>query len=75
MTQPGYNADDELPPSFIEDHEEDSGLAPKSGTKVLLLDGEATPNDNRNNNAVDGNQVQTVASHADSPLQSLETSV
>lgn len=75
MTQPGYNADDELPPSFIDDHEEDSGLVPKSGTKVLLLDGEATPHDNRNNNAVDGSQVQTVASHADSPLQSLETSV
>ncbi|KAK7800802.1 hypothetical protein U0070_016511 [Myodes glareolus] len=73
MTQPGYNADD--PPSFIDDREEDSGLVPKSGTKVLLLDGEATPHDNRNNNAVDGNQVQTITSHADSPLQSLETSV
>ncbi|XP_013202195.1 plasma membrane calcium-transporting ATPase 4 isoform X1 [Microtus ochrogaster] len=75
MTQPGYNADDEPLPSFIDDHEEDPGLVPKSGTKVLLLDGEATPNDNKNNNAVDGNQVQTIASHADSPLQSLETSV
>ncbi|XP_038204603.1 plasma membrane calcium-transporting ATPase 4 isoform X2 [Arvicola amphibius] len=75
MAQPGYSADDEPLPSFIDDHKEDQGLVPKSGTKVLLLDGEATPNDNRNNNAVDGNQVQTIASRADSPLQSLETSV
>lgn len=75
MTQPGYNADDEPLPSFIDDHEEDPGLVPKSGTKVLLLDGVATPSDNTNNSAVGGNQVQTIASHADSPLQSLETSV
>lgn len=72
MTQSGYNADDEFPHSFQDDQEED---APRAGTRVLLLDGEATPYDNKNNNAVDCNQVQIVASHSDSPLHSLETSV
>lgn len=75
MAQPGYNADDEPLSSYTDDHEEDPELVSKSGTKVLQLDGEATPNDNRNNNVVDGKQVQTVTSRADNPLQSLETSV
>ncbi|XP_051003371.1 plasma membrane calcium-transporting ATPase 4 isoform X1 [Acomys russatus] len=75
MTPPEYAADDECPPSFAEDQEEGPDQVPKAGTKVLLLDGEAAPNDNQNNNAVDSNQVQTVASRSNSPLQSLETSV
>lgn len=75
MNHPEYNVDDEFPKSSQDDQEEDSGPGPKSGTGVLLLDGEATPHDNKNNNAVDCNQVQIVASHPDSPLQSLETSV
>lgn len=75
MNHPEYNVDDEFPKSSQDDQEEDSGPGPKSGTGVLLLDGEATPHDNKNNNAVDCNQVQIIASHSDSPLQSLETSV
>lgn len=75
MTQPGYNADDEFPQSFQDDQEGDPESAPKAETRVPLLDGEATPYDNKNNSAVDCNQVQIVASHSDSPLQSLETSV
>ncbi|XP_036057667.1 plasma membrane calcium-transporting ATPase 4 isoform X1 [Onychomys torridus] len=73
MNHPEYI--DEFPKSSHDDEDEDSGLGPKSGTGVLLLDGEATPYSNKNNNAVDCSQVQIVASHSDSPLQSLETSV
>ncbi|XP_028620427.1 plasma membrane calcium-transporting ATPase 4 isoform X2 [Grammomys surdaster] len=75
MTQPEYAADDELSQSFLEIQEENPASVSKSGTKELLLDGEAAPHDNTNNNAVDCHQVQIVASHSDSPLQNLETPV
>lgn len=75
MTPPEYAIDDECQQSFADDQEEGPGRVLKAGTKVLLLDGEAAPTDNQNNNAVDSNQVQTVARRSDSPLPSLETSV
>lgn len=75
MTEPDYAADDELSQTFLENQEEDPALVSKSGTSVLLLDDEAAPQSNTNNNAVDCHQVQIVASHPDSPLQSLETPV
>lgn len=75
MTQPEYAADDELSQSFLDHQEENPASASKSGTSVLLLDGEAGPQDNTNNNAVDCHQVQIVASCSDGPLQSLETPV
>ncbi|XP_020031701.1 plasma membrane calcium-transporting ATPase 4 isoform X1 [Castor canadensis] len=68
--------DDEFPRTPAQhSHEEDLSKDAKTGTRVLLLDGEAAPHANKNNNAADSNQVQVFASHSDSPLQSLETSV
>ncbi|XP_031238721.1 plasma membrane calcium-transporting ATPase 4 isoform X2 [Mastomys coucha] len=75
MTQPEYTADDELSQSFLDNQEENPASASKTGTSVLLLDGEAAPQDNTNNNAVDCHQVQIIASCSDGPLQSLETPV
>ncbi|XP_053765006.1 plasma membrane calcium-transporting ATPase 4 isoform X4 [Panthera pardus] len=77
MTHPEFAIDEEVPrtPLLDEHEEEDLEQAPKAGTGVLLLDGEVTPYANKNNNAVDCSQVHIVASHADSPLHSLETSV
>uniref|UniRef100_A0A2K5QSH3 Calcium-transporting ATPase n=1 Tax=Cebus imitator TaxID=2715852 RepID=A0A2K5QSH3_CEBIM len=75
MTHPEFAIDEELPrtPLLDEEEEENPDKASNFGTRVLLLDGEVTPYANTNNNAVDCNQAQI--SHADSPLQSLETSV
>ncbi|XP_029791374.1 plasma membrane calcium-transporting ATPase 4 isoform X1 [Suricata suricatta] len=77
MTHPEFAIDEEVPrtPLLDEYEEEDLEEAPKAGTRVLLLDGEVTAHANKNNNAVDCSQVHVVASHADSPLHSLETSV
>ncbi|XP_040317938.1 plasma membrane calcium-transporting ATPase 4 isoform X2 [Herpailurus yagouaroundi] len=77
MTHPEFAIDEEVPrtPLLDEHEEEDLEQAPKAGTRVLLLDGEVTPYANKNNNAVDCSQVHIIASHADSPLHSLETSV
>uniref|UniRef100_A0A2K5EEU7 Calcium-transporting ATPase n=1 Tax=Aotus nancymaae TaxID=37293 RepID=A0A2K5EEU7_AOTNA len=75
MTHPEFAIDEELPrtPLLDEEEEENPDKASNFGTRVLLLDGEVTAHANTNNNAVGCNQVQI--SHADSPLQSLETSV
>lgn len=75
MTQPEYPADDELSQSFLDIQEDNPDLVSKAGTSVLLLNGEAAPQDNTNNNAVDCHQVQLIASHSASPLPSLETPV
>ncbi|KAM4860540.1 plasma membrane calcium-transporting ATPase 4 isoform 2-T2 [Thomomys bottae] len=76
MSTPDFSTDDEGPRTpFLGIQEEDAEKGSKTGTRVLLLDGEASPNANKNNNAVDGSQVHIVASGVDSPLQSLETSV
>lgn len=74
MTQPEYAADDEMPQSFL-NQEESPSLASKSGITKRLPDAETVPQNNTNNNAVDCHQVQIVASHPDSPLQSQETPV
>ncbi|XP_036923080.1 plasma membrane calcium-transporting ATPase 4 isoform X2 [Sturnira hondurensis] len=74
MTHPEFTIDEEVPRTPLLDKQEEENLE-KPGTRVLLLDGEVTPYANRNNNAVDCSQVQIVASHSDSPLHSLETSV
>ncbi|XP_055454035.1 plasma membrane calcium-transporting ATPase 4 isoform X1 [Psammomys obesus] len=73
MTSPEYTAEEEYPQTLIGD-KEDNISTTKEETRVLLLDGEAAPQDNTNN-AVDCNQKQIIASHSGSPLQSLETSV
>ncbi|XP_037680924.1 plasma membrane calcium-transporting ATPase 4 isoform X1 [Choloepus didactylus] len=77
MTHPEFAIDDEGPrtPLLDEQEEEISEKVSKSGPRVLSLDGEVTPYANKNNNAVDCNRVQIVASDSDSPLHSLETSV
>ncbi|XP_007522179.2 plasma membrane calcium-transporting ATPase 4 isoform X3 [Erinaceus europaeus] len=77
MTHPEFVIDEEGPQTpLLEEQEKDNPeMVPKTGTRVLLLDGEATPYANTNNNAMDCSQVQIVASHSDSPLHSLETSV
>lgn len=77
MTHPEFAIDEEVPRTPLLDEQEEENLekVSKSGTRVLLLDGEVTPYTNQNNNAVDCSQVQIVASHPDSPLHSLETSV
>ncbi|XP_074178428.1 plasma membrane calcium-transporting ATPase 4 isoform X2 [Rhinolophus sinicus] len=77
MTHPEFAIDEELPRTPLLDEQEEENLEKfsKCGTRVLLLDGEVTPYANKNNNAVDSSQVQIVASHLDSPLHSLETSV
>ncbi|XP_069315851.1 plasma membrane calcium-transporting ATPase 4 isoform X1 [Eulemur rufifrons] len=77
MIHPEFAIDEELPrtPLLDEQVEDNLDAVSTSGTSVLLLDGEVTANANQNNNAVDCSQVQTVASHSDSPLHSLETSV
>ncbi|XP_012582295.1 PREDICTED: plasma membrane calcium-transporting ATPase 4 isoform X2 [Condylura cristata] len=76
MTQPEFSMEEEVPRTpLLEEDEEVPDSAAKSGTGVLLLDGEVTPQANKNNNAVDYSPVQTVASHSDSPVHSLETSV
>lgn len=74
MTQPEYAADDEMPQSFL-NQEESPSLASKSGITKRLPDAETVSQNNTNNNAVDCHQVQIVASHPDSPLQSQETPV
>ncbi|XP_047377663.1 plasma membrane calcium-transporting ATPase 4 isoform X1 [Sciurus carolinensis] len=76
MTHPEFAIDEDLPQTpFLDEQEENLKHVPTTGTGVLLLDGEVTPYANKNNNAVESSQVQVVASHSDSPLQSLETSV
>ncbi|XP_004459107.1 plasma membrane calcium-transporting ATPase 4 isoform X1 [Dasypus novemcinctus] len=77
MTHPEFAIDEEGPrtPLLDEQEEEIPEKVSKSGPRVLSSDGEVTPYANKNNNAVDCNQVQIVASHSDSPLHSLETSV
>ncbi|XP_036199140.1 plasma membrane calcium-transporting ATPase 4 isoform X2 [Myotis myotis] len=77
MTHPEFAIDEEGPrtPLLDEQAEKIFEKVPKSGTRVLLLDGEVTPSANTNNNAVDCSQVQIVPSSTDSPLHSLETSV
>ncbi|XP_070256895.1 plasma membrane calcium-transporting ATPase 4-like [Myotis yumanensis] len=76
MTHPEFTIDEEGPRTLLDEQEEKSfEKVPKSGTRVLLLDGEVTPSANTNNNAVDCSQVQIVPSYPDSPLHSLETSV
>uniref|UniRef100_A0A7N5K9D3 Calcium-transporting ATPase n=1 Tax=Ailuropoda melanoleuca TaxID=9646 RepID=A0A7N5K9D3_AILME len=76
MTHPEFAIDEEVPRTpLLDEHEEEILNNPKAGTRVLLLDGEVPPYTNKNNNAVDCSQVQIVASHSDSPLHSLETSV
>ncbi|XP_023613700.1 plasma membrane calcium-transporting ATPase 4-like [Myotis lucifugus] len=76
MTHPEFAIDEEGPRTLLDEQEEKSfEKVPKSGTRVLLLDGEVTPSANTNNNAVDCSQVQIVPSYPDSPLHSLETSV
>ncbi|KAF6073989.1 hypothetical protein HJG60_001184 [Phyllostomus discolor] len=77
MTHPEFTIDEEVPRTPLLDEQEEKSLenVSKPGTRVLLLDGEVTPYANKNNNAVDCSQVQIVASHSDSPLHSLETSV
>ncbi|XP_012511393.1 PREDICTED: plasma membrane calcium-transporting ATPase 4 [Propithecus coquereli] len=77
MVHPEFAIDEELPrtPLLDEQEEKDLDAVSTSGTSVFLLDGEVPVNANRNNNAVDCNQVQIVASHSDSPPHSLETSV
>lgn len=74
MTQPEYAADDEMSQSFL-DQEESPSLASKSRITERLSDAETVSQNNTNNNAVDCHQVQIVASHSDSPLQSQETLV
>lgn len=74
MTQPEYAADDEMSQSFL-DQEESPSLASKSRITERLSDAETVSQNNTNNNAVDCHQVQIVASHSDSPLQSQETPV
>lgn len=74
MTQPEYAADDEMPQSFL-NQEESPSLASKSGITKRLPDAETVSQNNTNNNAVDCHQVQIVASHPNSPLQSQETPV
>uniref|UniRef100_A0A9L0K8I4 Calcium-transporting ATPase n=1 Tax=Equus asinus TaxID=9793 RepID=A0A9L0K8I4_EQUAS len=77
MTHPEFTLCEEGPRTPLLDEQEEENLEkfPKSGTRVLLLDGEVTPYANKNNNAVDCSQVQMGASLADSRLHSLETSV
>lgn len=74
VTQLEYAADDELSQTFL-DQEESLSSVSKSGTNMLRLDGEASLQDNTNNNAVDCHQVQIVASRSDSSLPSQETPV
>lgn len=77
MTHPEFTLCEEGPRTPLLDEQEEENLEkfPKSGTRVLLLDGEVTPYANKNNNAVDCSQVQMGASLSDSRLHSLETSV
>ncbi|XP_005883114.1 PREDICTED: plasma membrane calcium-transporting ATPase 4 isoform X1 [Myotis brandtii] len=77
MTHPELAIDEEGPRTQLLDEQEEKIFekVSKSGTRVLLLDGEVTPSANTNNNAVDCSQVQIVPSYSDSPLHSLETSV
>ncbi|XP_014405195.1 PREDICTED: plasma membrane calcium-transporting ATPase 4 isoform X2 [Myotis brandtii] len=77
MTHPEFAIDEEGPRTPLPDVQAEKIFekVPKSGTRVLLLDGEVTPSANTNNNAVDCSQVQIVPSYSDSPLHSLETSV
>ncbi|XP_064333135.1 plasma membrane calcium-transporting ATPase 4 isoform X4 [Camelus dromedarius] len=77
MTHPEFTIDEEGPRTPLMDEQEEEGLEKfsKPGTSMAPLDGEVTPYANRNNNAVDCSQVQVAASHSDSPLHSLETSV
>uniref|UniRef100_A0A8C0KED5 Calcium-transporting ATPase n=1 Tax=Canis lupus dingo TaxID=286419 RepID=A0A8C0KED5_CANLU len=65
MTHPEFAIDEEVPRTpLLDEHEEENLEVPK-----------VTPYANKNNNAVDCSQVQIIASHSDSPLHSLETSV
>lgn len=77
MTHPEFTLCEEGPRTPLLDEQEEENLEkfPKSGTRVLLLDGEVTPYANKNNNAVDCSQVQMGASLSDSRLHSLEMSV
>ena len=77
MTHPEFTIDEEGPrtPLLDEQEEEIFEKVSKPGTKTSSPDGEVTPQTNKNNNSVDCCQVQIVASHSDSPLHSLETSV
>lgn len=77
MTHPEFTIEEESPrtPLLDEQKEEDLENVSKTWARVLPLDDEVTAQANTNNNAVDGTQEQIVASHLDSPLQNLETSV
>lgn len=77
MTHPEFTLCEEGPRTPLLDEQEEENLEkfPKSGTRVLLLDGEVTPYANKNNNAVDCSQVQMGASLSDSRLHTLEMSV
>ncbi|XP_015106831.1 plasma membrane calcium-transporting ATPase 4 isoform X3 [Vicugna pacos] len=77
MTHPEFATDEEGPRTPLMDEQEEEGLEKfsKPGTSMAPSDGEVTPYANKNNNAVDCSQVQVAASHSDSPLHSLETSV
>ncbi|XP_016070335.1 PREDICTED: plasma membrane calcium-transporting ATPase 4 isoform X1 [Miniopterus natalensis] len=78
MTHPEFAIDEEVPRTPLLDEQEEENLekVSKSGTRVLLLDGEVTPCSDRNSSVmVDCNQVHIVASPSDSPPHSLETSV
>uniref|UniRef100_A0A8C5P3Y8 P-type Ca(2+) transporter n=1 Tax=Jaculus jaculus TaxID=51337 RepID=A0A8C5P3Y8_JACJA len=75
MAHPEFAIEEEMPRTPFLDEREEDVTASTTGTRVLLLDGEATPCANKNNNAVDCDQVHPATSHPDSPLQSLETSV
>ncbi|XP_006887952.1 PREDICTED: plasma membrane calcium-transporting ATPase 4 isoform X2 [Elephantulus edwardii] len=78
MTHPEFAIEEEEGPRTPVLDEQEEGSSDKafpSGTSVFPTDDEVTPYANTNNNAVDCNQVQVIASHSDSPLHSLETSV
>ncbi|KAM6217729.1 plasma membrane calcium-transporting ATPase 4 isoform 4-T4 [Rhynchocyon petersi] len=77
MTHPEFAIEEEGPRTPVLDEQEEGNPEKvfTSGTRVFPTDDEVTPYANKNNNAVDCSQVQMGASHSDSPLHSLETSV
>ncbi|XP_069400630.1 plasma membrane calcium-transporting ATPase 4-like isoform X1 [Ovis canadensis] len=77
MTHPEFTIDEEGPrtPLLDEQEEEIFEKVSKPGTKMSSPGGEDTPETNENNSSVDCSRAQIVASHSDSPLHSLETSV
>lgn len=77
MTHPEFTIDEEGPrtPLLDEQEEEIFEKVSKPGTKMSSPGGEDTPETNENNSSVDCSRAQIVASHSDSPLHSMETSV